>query len=365
MKRSIDSVYDQNEQLSEFKSTIRKESSKIIEKELGKIISRNLDDEKIKTYLSQQFEMDRTNGDILKSMIESVEHVSATQLFSDIKTLSERLWDQLKIQRDQRFYIVLTGSRVEKSKGNLCIQKSNMFLAILSLSYNENLLEYFEDFVCVQKPLYSDMLSEGVTNFLYIDDASFSGRQMSSVMTSLAQTLETTYPNSKPNFHFMVLYMSSAARDKVFDFRDTYVTGGTYVYTTETRPTQLEDTLLSLSWGGGRIDKDTVKSASKAFTRDYPGDYDTMDKSLFYTDLKIADTVSIYSHFLLDPVLVDSDFKTYEIDYSIVNNCGVPVEGGRMDDFHDIENGTFCPKSTYKEKDWQEYVSDMFPSFFK
>lgn len=61
-KRSRDEAYDVDDQLRKFKNTIRDKSNTIIEKELGKIVSRSLHQENISKYLKSQYDLDKTNG---------------------------------------------------------------------------------------------------------------------------------------------------------------------------------------------------------------------------------------------------------------------------------------------------------------
>lgn len=288
-------------------------------------------------------------------------------MFDDVKSLSSRLWEQLRTQENKRFYIVLTGGSVHKKKrgGTPCTHKSNMFLSILALCYNKDLLDHFEDFCCQDTPLHSKVLSENVTNFVYIDDASFSGTQMSSSTMSMGVTLEsdrkfTPSLRSSYKMHLVVLYMSQHARNNtpIYDFP-----GQVYWYNTKTTPVDLEDALLDLKFS---IGYDKVQSVAEAFTRGSRGIFGEMDKPLFYTDLKIPDSVSIYPMFLLSPVLVDSELKTHEFPHPIIKNCELPVdrdEARSTGDFFQIDNGTFCPVSTYKEPDWKGWLSELFPLF--
>jgi len=368
MKRTLDDAFNSKDQLNEFKNTIKRSSGEILEKELGKIRSRALNKESVARYLKKQYEVDKTNGDILKAILDSVQHVSAAKLFEDIKTLSFELWDKLKSQENRRFYIVLTGGSVHKKNGTTCTQKSNLFLAILAFCYNGNLLDNFEDFLCRETPLHDDVLSEVVTNFVYLDDASFSGDQMSTSLTCIGGILSRRFPGKKFKMHLVVLYMSRKAflNTPIYDFP-----GEVEWYNTETEPEELEEALLKARYQEHQepqIDWDVVRGAAKAFTREYLYDGE-MDKPLFYTDLKIPDKVSIYPNLLLDPVLVDSDFNTIRFDEPIVKNCELPVEGKQEEqerstcDFFKIDQGTFCPVPTYKEPDWKDQVADMFPLF--
>jgi hypothetical protein len=367
MKRCLDQAFDSQDQLAEFKNTIRVKSDEIVEKELGKLVPRSLHRQNVDSYLRRQYDLDKTNGDVLKAILESVQHVPAGTLFRDIKEMSSKLWDQLTSQEDRKFYIVLTGDSVYKKLGTPCTQKSNMFLAILALCYNVNLLDNFVDFVCRDTPLHDDVVSEDVTNYVYLDDASFSGTQMSTSITCMGGTLERLFPGKERfRMHLVVLYLSRYARENTPTHN---FPGDTHWYTTETRPIMLEEALLSLRYQesrGSRIDRDTINAAARAFTRESPGVYDEMDKPLFYTDLKIPDRVSVYPKFLLSPVLVDSEFRTVPFDAPIVNNCSMPVDGEEArstGDFYRIDSGTFCPVPTYKEPDWKERVQDLFPLF--
>ena len=359
MKRTLCEAYAREDQLKEFKQTIRDKSSIIIEKELEKLISRSLNQENVSKYLKSQYELDTTNGDVLKAILESVQHIPASQLFEDIKRLSSDLWGQLGSQHDKSFYIVLTGESVYKKKGTPCTEKSNIFLSILFLCYNVNLLDNFVDFICMTRPLHSDVLSQDITNYVYLDDASFSGTQISTSIMTMGATLQDQFPGKDFKMHLVVLYLSEYARSNMLQHN---FPGDTQIYTTDTIPNTLHDSLLSLR----DIDKAMKQSVAQAFTRDSPGVFDEMDKSLFYTDLKIPDSVSIYPRFLLSPVLVDSELGTSKFPYPLVNNCRLPIEGEEKNstgDFYSIDNGTFCPIPTYKEKHWKERVADLFPMF--
>lgn len=356
MKRNLDDTYDSEGQLREFKSTIKNKSQTILEKELKKLVPRSLNQENVSKYLSSQYALDRSNGDVLKTILESVQHIPASKMFEDIEKISSNLWDTLKAQQDKRFYIVLTGTGAAH-----CSQKSNMFLSILALCSNENLLENFEDFICRNVPLHWDKLSGDVTNYVYLDDASFSGTQMSTQITTLGGKLEREFPEKRFNMHIMILYPTNFAilKTPYADFP-----GDVSWYHTDITPIELQETLRSMDY---KIYGEKIWKAAQAFTRDDIFDEgDEMSKSLFYTDLKIPDTVSVYPKFLLDPVLVDSDFNTHKFPHSIVSNCSLPVDSDdtyENTDLYKIENGTFCPMPTYKQQDWKENIKGLFPLF--
>lgn len=327
MKRKIHDVVNKDSTLVNFKKTIMNQSHHIINKEMNKIIPRNLDKQNTERYILEQYDLDPINGKILDVFIDSIKHIPVQKMFQDIEQLSTKLWDNIKNNTNKSFYIVLTGRKNITKGVSLCIHKSNMFLAIIALCYNKNLLENFQDFVCDRSPLHSESLSQDVPNYVFIDDASFTGRQMSSEIMSLGvELLDLNFPHSTFNLHLMVLYSSESSKNKILHTSMSDFPGESHWYSTETHPVNLDDIILSLKYDH-KIDEKIIYSAAKAFTRDYPGNHGEMDKPLFYTDIKIADTVSIYSRFLLDPVLVDSKFKTQKLTYPIITNCELPIEG--------------------------------------
>ena len=81
-----------------------------------------------------------------------------------------------------------------------------------------------------------------------------------------------------------------------------------------------------------------------------------LNLSLFYTDLKIADTVSIFTEFLLNPqyytehhVLVNPSENR-----PVVSNCAYTEKPGEA-----ITDGNFCPYPIYKRPRWVSKMKSM------
>ena len=54
MKRTLDDAFDSEDQLREFKNTLRLKSHIILEKELDKLVSRSLNQENMAKYIKRQ-----------------------------------------------------------------------------------------------------------------------------------------------------------------------------------------------------------------------------------------------------------------------------------------------------------------------
>lgn len=357
MKRRFSDIEVSDDKLNLLKNTIKSDPIVLLATELSKIDPRPLKRENVAQYIAQQKSMDRKKGEILEAIIASVQYVPAEKMFMEIKEQSDRFWNHLKHKNDKRFYILLTGSKLKNMDmaGYIhCTWKSNLFMGILALASNPNLLDNFVDFVCDSAPMHSKHtpnhadLFENVENFLYIDDASFSGTQLAENISKFNRGIRSRNP--RVNLHVLILYMTGTAKGKYNTESRQFDSGKIHLFTTDTKPLSLNESL-------DIPDADLKGSTVRKFIR---GEAGYPVKYLFYTDLKIADRVSIYSRFLLEPVLLGPSGKEYSFSLPLVEGCRLPSYSQFSDDIRMIDNGAFCPRPTYKTPSWRQYIQSFF-----
>jgi hypothetical protein len=225
--------------------------------------------------------------------------------------------------------------------------KSNMFMAMMALCLNPSLVQYFEDFLCSGYPLHGGEISSEVDHYLYIDDASFSGSQMENNIMILGGRVDNI-PNTI-KVHIVVLYISETGKRVVMRASRGLFNEDVNWYTTDTVPGSVGNIYNS----DQMVDTTDFIRIAALFLRG-SNKHDDFQKSLFYTDLKIADTVSIYPLFLLKPIILKDDMSSIYFGKNIVSNCRLPSSDHEEDL---VKKGTYCPISIYKRQEWQDFVS--------
>lgn len=152
--------------LEKFKKLLDSKAGQIFANEMSHVASHRPNLENIKEYLRLQKETFPLAHKVLEPLLNSIQHVSKDMMQSHIVSKSMQLSEGLQEQEDTRFYIALSGHSA------MCRQKSNMWLAVLFLNIDPDLLDNFVDFLCYGKPLHGE-LDTSMGNIVYIDDGTF------------------------------------------------------------------------------------------------------------------------------------------------------------------------------------------------
>lgn len=367
MKRS----FEEKDIISSFKDILITKGDEIIKTQKSRIEDRSVNKDAMNRYLSEQNDIDVFTGKVLSSILDSVIHISSDKLFSDIFKMSHSIMGRISTDVNKQFYIVLGGTSDHDSPDR-CFSKSNMFLSTILLASNPEMTKYFVDFICDSEVMHGEM-DPSVSHFIYVDDASFSGTQIKENIEELSDFIngnseedyeseveddefddfivddepEIIEESDEPDaqVHLMVLYINPSTVLKIDkEIRNSF--DNVFWYTSGTYQKPVIDSLLS------NFDGDIGKAMliAKRFTRGR----DEIGKSLFYTDLKIADEVSIYPQFLLNPILLDGNMDK-KFNESLVRGCKLP---GNKQDVTGIIEGNYCPIPIYKKKEWAEFVED-------
>jgi hypothetical protein len=383
-----------------FKELLTTKGAEIIGTERSRIPDRSIDAESFKTYIADQRAQSDDDAKVLEMLKDSITHVSADRMFTDIERLSASLWGKLSTFPDNRFYIVLSGSKKSNnksgsgsasgSKSDGCFYKSNMFLATVMMSYRPELADSFVDFICDSQPLHTRM-DKSVLHYVYVDDASFSGNQLAENMEELGELIDAEAgsgdsqdseesqdsedaertdsddgrrpPPVNPNdsdskhVHLVVLYVSPATmvsiRQEILRQLEELenVSIRVHWYSTSTHQRPVMDYLHGFVVDNPGSDIDRVMETAVTFLRGSK-EGDDLHKPLFYTDIKISDDVSTYPLFLLRPVLIRGGGRAEAYPVSLVSGCPVATDS----DVIRINSGVFCPEPVYKGAGWKTFI---------
>lgn len=318
---------ESEDRLEEFKNTLLSNRETIFNNEFNKITTREPLRDNMQKNVSRQTEIDPLAGSIMQELYDSIVHIPAQKLFEDLKTQCEKLSEELG---DNRFYIYL--SHRDKN----CDIKSNMFLAIMSMALNLRLINNFVDFICGETPLHYDEVDPEVKDIVYIDDVTFSGKQVVTNITAIDDMeLEDT------RIHVVIPYTTPMLLSNIFTHE------GLFLYTTDTFPTPVINVIHKLIAKHPRESVSRIREISSYLLR---GNMYRSTLSLLYTDLKIADFVSIFTGFLLEPRYFNSSEKPLHI----VSNCEFMERANEP-----VGSGNSCPYPIYKQDDWISTMKNL------
>lgn len=340
----------ESEKLEKYKNILIEQGDEIFEDVLINIPSRELDIETMKFAMEKQDDSDRIAGAILGLLYNSIIHIPAKKLFGDINMLVEHMMRRLD---GSRFYIYLSAQLN-------CNIKSNTFMATMAMCQNNEMVKGLEDFICAQAPLYTFGIKESITDYVYLDDATFSGLQLQQNICLLEKVLGEHARNC--TLHIVIPYINPSIIDKVrmkrYPFRHIEW------YTTNTYPKPVSDLVNDMfsmhpEAGSSRIystlDKILGEKSSYPMTKSY-------SKSLFYTDLKVPDYVSVYTAFLLDHGIIYNSERTRMKDYGreLIKGCMPRFPSS----IYVSSDGNDCPYPLYKEQKWRDFAKSWIPDHF-
>ena len=359
------------EVFNNLKDIIKKENSNLIVKELSRVKSSAIDTNVLKEYISKQKSVYPFAGLILEHLSKNIKHVSFQQILQDLDIAANNLYIKLNTQK---FYIFLSGGESTwsynydqmKIEDLYCFSKSNLFLAILLLAFKPELVDMLEDFVCGGKPIYSEILDPKINNYVYVDDVSFSGRQLSKEISTVTKSI-ISFGGKNVNFFLVVNYVRNSTVNLINGqiMKIQFPISLAWIRNKNIRPEDFNgvaDKVISQIKSLPRyidIDQDIIEHYIRRFV---VGDTLNNPQTLFYTDLKVADRASTYPNLFHFPVIIKPDER---FEKSLVSNCPKLSENIiiRENQIDMIIDGNFCPLPTYKRKEWLDFVkNNVYPN---
>lgn len=315
----------------------------------------------VSDYLDRQKAVNADAHRVLEALLGSVTHIPKEKMFGDLKKLADDLLvninekyienpkasyyfesEPVYEERDSRFYICIAGSTNRD-----CHFKSNMFMALMMLSLCPGLIPNFVDFLCMGKPVHGNEVDRTVGNYVYVDDASFSGAQASDTMGDLKRILgrDTIFLDFPHKLYVLMLYVNPSTKYLVNHRVDVR---GTEWLTSDVYPVSVDNELKRQGFVVGDKEKLMVETFLKGNSK----------KPLFYTDLKVADYFSINNGFFFNPVIIGSDGTSVEpFEHSLITDCAM---ASSREDKHQVAKGLFCPKGVYKSQKWKDFITEQF-----
>jgi len=323
-----------SDRLRKFKQTLGSKGDEIYNGELRKIINREPNIVNMRQNVAKQKEENPLAGEILDELYSHVRHIPAQKVFEDVLKMSRSAMESI---RDKPFYIYLSKENAH------CFTKSNMLFAIMTMAKNRTMLSNFEDFICNGKPLHG-WYNPSVRHIMYIDDISFSGKQVRSSFEGLQRILSEVYGNVRLHFHMVLPYIGRTRRNTVIEqIIGRYTINWYHAFTDPKYPVR---PILKQF-----IDEAENEIAEEKIVTIFEGllGSSNFNLSLFYTDLKVADDSSIYPGFFLKPEMYmrSGEFVSDAL-LPIVTNCDVKDRGGS----DEVAAGNYCPLPIYKKSRW-------------
>ena len=292
--------------------------------------------------IDDQYDINPNAGSVLEYLIHNIQHISFNDLLNDLKEKGSKFKSEIQ---QEKFLIVLSGVYPSYGNGGSCLDKSNFFLSMLFLIQNPELIDSFDGYICEAKLLNGSDFT--TFDILYIDDASLSGNQATSAFSDL---YGYDY-NDRYHLHIMILYVTDTARTRVFQkmvFDNVQYT----TYYTEIKPNHV-GALLRKFKGTSNMKIDDIYGYASKFLFGESGHKDFRN-SLFYTDLKVPDDVSVYPRFLLNPGVIQTDGTLVKYN-PLVSNC----EMADISEMGNIDSGVYCPYPVYKRNYFKDIVSGL------
>ena len=320
--------------LRKFKETILEHGDHIFERELGSIVTRKPNIENMDFNVERQKKEHPLAGEVLDELYSNVIHFPAKKVLSDVVDASFRAMEQIN---NRPFYIFLASDR------GTCFTKSNMLFAIMAMAKNKDMARRFEDFICDGRPLHGWFKSE-IRDIMYIDDATFSGKQILKSFEGLTNILRDVYEYREFNFHLVLPYACRERRNDLSNMMRTRPHKISWYHSFACPQSPIINVLNKLTINSTEEGRNEVLKILRVLLSS-----DNFGLSLFYTDVKIADDSSVYPSFLLSPSLYDGSLfgKDGELK-SIVTNC----ESRDADGSYDVSDGNYCPFPIYKKPRW-------------
>ena len=336
--------------------------SDVASRAIASIEPREMNAAIVRDYLEKQKAANADAHRVLEALLDSVTHIPKDKMFGDLKRLADDLLVGInnknmkdpyasyltkpkKHERDSRFYICLAGSTKTS-----CHFKSNMFMALMMLSLCPGLIPNFVDFLCLGKPVHGNELDRSVGNYVYVDDASFSGTQASEALADLKRTMGESFIflDFPRKLYVLMLYVNPRTADIV---NHHVSVRGTEWLTSDAYPVSVDEELKRQGFVVGDKEKSIIKIFLKGES----------EKPLFYTDLKVADYFSINNGFFFDPVIIGSDGRSVTpYEHSLITGCAMPSSSQER---YEVAKGTFCPKNVYKSEKWKDFIAEKFELF--
>lgn len=279
---------------------------------------------------------------VLEYLLNSIHRVTRAELFDGIEEVATQLWDNLTAHSsgDTRFYIALSGD-----SRDVCFSKSTIFVPIMIVAKIGGLARSFQGFVCKGQLVDGAApASPAIKHFVYADDGSFSGLQLTDgVKDNDMDPLSTT-------LHLPILFISPQTRQKVIDSIPKFELSVWYIPQHQMQPQPVVNALNRLP--AADTDRNQMMSIAHKFLNHddlySDGLEHVLGKPMFYTDLKMPDQMSSHPHFLLDPRLSTGE----RLGESLVFGCFPPRDS---DTTRRMMTGLWCPVPCYKREGWYDF----------
>lgn len=334
--------------LDSYKQILTEQGDDIFAEKMSNISSRRLDLETMELAMTKQHDSDELVESILGELYASITHIPAKKLFGDINMLVEHMMNRLG---DSRFYIYLSVSVH-------CNIKSNTFLATMAMCKNNEMVKGFGDFICAGKPLYTCEINKDITDYVYLDDATFSGGQLMESIDRLGRLLAENARNC--TLHIVIPYIHPSIMGKVMT--RGYLFKHIEWYTTNTYPRPVSNALHTIlaqnpDAGSSRIYSTLDKLLGIRRPTILSESY---ERSLFFTDLKVPDYISVYTAFLLDPAIILNGERVSlsKYDRELIKGCMAEAPTY----YYASSLGNDCPNPIYKEQEWKNFAACWVPN---
>ena len=338
-------------QFNNIKDNIRNHSARILQKWVDRVESRNLDTSEMITYLKATHDL--SGGEMMKFMATVFSFLKYRSMHSFMKDFRCVASEIERVLDGRRFYLLMDcrGENTTQTREGPNEDKSNYYMFVLLMCIRPNLIDNLVDFACVSDKTMSLVhtdVDDTVDVCVFMDDVSFTG----------AQAIQNTWlvPQSKYEIVYGSVYASEAALHYLDEtFEDSYASAT--LITTQGGPqpimpsdiierykannkTPLDDAIILRTFQSLGIESDKFRGIE-------------FEKYLFYTDLKIPDSISIFTGVIHDLRLVDQN----GLLQSVVQYPTDIDSRQLVRKYHIVGNSE--SETIYKTDTWSTFIKDM------
>lgn len=308
----------------------------------------NIDEKLCKKYISLH---KKENQPLIKSIVDAVQHISFKEFYGELKKQISYFNDHIDKNKIKKYVFVIgVNNDGGSSSTDYNIFKSNIWVLLLGWKYLK--IKPYDIMLNLNTAIR--LYANELTNFLLMDDCSYSGSQLFNnvikpASTELLYQKEDGYmivdknakiyqpvqnQNKYCNIHLIIPYMSDIASNKVCEINN--ITGLNVI----------KYTSFIINSYGKIFDDDTIKKINKLYQKFYSY-VDFRDLIPVFFDHKIADSVSTIDLILIKGQVLDSKKKLV-----FIKECQYDKNDPTKKDFdpstkHFIQKKLYCPIPPY------------------
>lgn len=336
-KRKLGGGGSASDTLNNIKDYLHQNADQVLHKWVSKIEGHPPNTQKMMEFLLDVMDNSQEGPEVAKLysiVLKKIDYIPISQFMMDFADVAQRIKNKLN---GKKFYLVVGCSRQARTAVEVSKNKSNYFMSILFLCMHKELIDNFIDFACVSMQIYpihgglwGDFMPDTNSPLVYIDDASLTGKQAD-------DNLYMHSPGTRPVI-FAPVYASARAInikiENILPITSNHVL----------RSFKAMDIVQEYYERRGKLEENEVRQLLGKLG------LGKEEKYLFYTDIKVPDSLSIFPKALFC-------LKTRGATYSVVTGK-TPTEEECDDIAGIVEDGRVLD-TVYKQDEWRNFTEDI------